>query len=213
MRPLLLLAFLTLIPRAATGQHWPEPDVIGVYFDQAASSNCSWQSPYTPITAYLIVTRLTEPSGLSGWECALVMQPESAFAGSTVTLAHGGVNALAPPNYDVTLPAVLPRENVMLLATWSAFYLGGDEIMIAIGPSSPGHFPAEPGPGITAGNDSARRLRLQTPCVRTLPGQPDLHLVAGVNLMLFCGTIIGYDYCYVPAAETTWGALKRLYGR
>jgi hypothetical protein len=210
MRLLLLLALLTLIPRAATGQVWPEPDAIGVYFDHGGSNNCSLQSPYTQITAYLLVTRLSEPSGLSSWECALVMQPESSFAGSAVALAHGGVNELAPPNYDVTLPAVLPREDIMLLATWSAFYLGGG-INVAIGPSSPSHFPEAPGPGITAGDDPARRLRLQTPCALTLPSYPDLHWVAGVNGWA-CASVDG-DPCSVPVAETTWGALKRLYGQ
>ncbi len=204
-----LVVLVCVLPMLATTafSQVPSTDIIGVFFDEQGYLPCGFQLPYTTLTAYVLAIDISEPSGLSGWECSLVTDPATFASGVTVTLANGGVNALTEPDFDVTLPAVVPRAPIIKLATWSAFYIGG-VVKYGIGPAHPGHFPDDPGAGYAAGDDPARRMRLRMRCGDAAP-QPDTYYAAVMGMG--CPTIKDLGSCLTPVEDATWGAVKQLY--
>ena len=200
------MALALLLVGAASAQD-PE-DVIVVCFMPGYSSPCGNGGPYTVLTAYVMAVNISDASGISGWECALVTDPGTVPAGVTYTIANGGVNALSAPDFAVTLSPAVPRTTHMSLATWQTFYLGG-VIKFGLGPAPSGHFPSEPGPGYAAGDDPSRWTRLHVSCAMSASPQADTYYVAewGVGC-----PVIGDEWpCVVPAAETSWGGIKQLY--
>jgi hypothetical protein len=206
--PIALVLVLTAVHLPGPGlAQWLPANSIGVFFDMSGISICATPAPYTTLTAYVLALNISEASGLSGWECSLITDPATFPAGATVTLDNGGTNALAEPDYAVTLPAAVPRAPIIRLATWTSFYLGG-QILFGIGPAHPGRFPDRAGPGYSAGDDPSLWVRLSTFCGS--PAQPDAHYVAGVHTLI-CSVDGDPDPCRTPIAETTWGAVKDLY--
>jgi hypothetical protein len=70
-----------------------------MFFDTAAMSNCTAPTPYITLTAYLLATDVSEPAGLSAWECSLVTNPPMLPAQPVVTVESGGTNTLTPTDY------------------------------------------------------------------------------------------------------------------
>ena len=204
-----------LVPAVGFGQgsFWPS-NTIGVFFDPGAWTDCSSASPYTTVTAYLLAVDVADPNGISGWEASLVTDPATFPAGVSIQLQNGGTNALTAPEFDVTLPAPVPRAGVISLATWSTFYLGG-VISLGLGPAHPGHFPDCPGPGYAGGADPTERARLVVDWNVPVSDHADTYWSAGVN-GAFC-SVDGREKsaagnpCQTPVRQESWGTIKELY--
>ena len=71
MKKLALVLALTMAAFAgsAFASDWFS-DNVGVYFDEAASSNCGTAAPYTPFPAFLVLTQITAPD-VNAFEVAL----------------------------------------------------------------------------------------------------------------------------------------------
>lgn len=66
---LVLALTLTALAGSAFATDW-SADNVGIYFDEAGSTNCSSAAPFTPIPAYMVLTRLSTPN-INAWEIAL----------------------------------------------------------------------------------------------------------------------------------------------
>ncbi|MFH1843890.1 MAG: choice-of-anchor D domain-containing protein [bacterium] len=90
-----------------------DQDVLGIYFNGGASVDSLEVMAFTPFTAYLCVTNLTELSGIAGWECR-VDWTESLDA--LLWLPRGeGVNMLPPPEFSLVLDTPLPWQSAVVL--------------------------------------------------------------------------------------------------
>lgn len=192
-----------LVPGVEVGQS-RGPDLIGIHFDPDGSSFCSFPSACTSLTAYLLATDASKPSGVSGWELSLFTDPTVLPAGLPVTIANGGTSALVAPEFDVPLPAPVPRAHVIPLATIETFQ--GGPVSFGVGPAHPGHFPSGPGPGYSAGDDPARRTRLHVRCALNYAPAPDSYFVAMVN-----GCSVYGEPCITPIESASWSAVKGAY--
>ncbi len=186
----------------ASAQIDPTPDGIGIYFDTMGEQFCIFGVPYTPVTLYLLATRVSDSTGISGWECALYTNPAVLPAGLTVDVMDC-VAGCAPPYLHVSLAAPLPRASAIRLATISTFYLSGS-VYFALGAAEPTSFPGDPGPGYSGGDDQTRLRRL-TPPIWSEPDPAHDH-------SWYVAAIGSYSLCTVmPAEPITWGAVKGLY--
>jgi hypothetical protein len=199
MKKLLVLA-LMLVAANAFAVVDPDPNGIGIYFDQTADNNCLLSAPqYSTVTAYLCVTNLTT-NGISGWEASIRTNPATLPAGLTVTLFHGALNVLAPPLYNVGIPAVGGvAGNPVVLASFSTFYLGGP-IEYAVGPCTPSSFGGLSA-GFAAGDDPGLLTPLTPSCDLPFPGFDNTFLVASV----------AGASCPVATETNSWGNVKALY--
>jgi hypothetical protein len=223
MKTRLLVALgILLIASPVPAQLDPNPDGIGVYFDQGGI-NCPeiWPAPYTTVTAYLLGTRLTR-GGCSGWEATLLINPTSFPAGITLDTGSGALNVLTAPEFQVGLsPARM--GSVVVFVTVSTLYLGGP-VVFGVGPltaffdgatpSSEGAGPAYADPTdpsivvtLTASSSMPWTLPIYRGANTTLPpnGPYLSSVVASINSgsFLFCGD---------AAESATWGGVKALYG-
>lgn len=138
LRRLITFAVLLFITRGHNC--WAQDNMIGVYFDTSASSNCISGRFYEPIEAYIVLVRPSSPSGVGGWEARI-----SWDTGAYVTLnslAAGSTNIQTFPDFQVGLssPLWLPEQAPLILATITIFatqpagiYLGASS-----SPSLPG---------------------------------------------------------------------------
>lgn len=56
MKKLVVLLLATLVASTAFAQIDPDSDMMGIYFDVGATSNCTDAAPSVPFFAYLCVT-------------------------------------------------------------------------------------------------------------------------------------------------------------
>lgn len=106
MKKLALVLALTMVAFAgtATASDWFS-DNIGIYFDEAGTTNCGTAAPLTPFPAYLVVTQLTSPD-VQAWEIALLYD-NVLSAGFTVR-GNGIDVGINPGEHIVGLPVPLP---------------------------------------------------------------------------------------------------------
>jgi hypothetical protein len=204
IRMLLVLLLVCALPSAASAQLDTSSNGIGIYFDSAGYSFCSQAAPYTMATAYLLATRISDPAGISAWECAVYTNPATLPAGLTVQIP-GCLDCEAGfPNLHVAPPAPLPQGSAITLATLSTFYLGGP-VYFYVGATTPTSYPTDAGPCYAGAGDPSlwRRLRPFIGGFAPDPLHADSWLVAAIN---------DYQLCRVTTAEpTTWGTVKGLY--
>ncbi len=66
---LVLALTLTALAGSAFAIDW-SADNVGIYLDEAASTNCGPAAPFTPVPAFLVLTNLSTPD-INAWEIAL----------------------------------------------------------------------------------------------------------------------------------------------
>ena len=203
MKKLLVLAIVSLFAASAFAQD-PGVDGIGIYFDEAGMTNhLASATPYSAVNAYVLGTNVSEPSGMSGYEFTIDIQPTPSIAPG-YTQNGGGLNALTPPVFQVGA-CVLPGAPIIKMITIQLVYFGG-EVSYYLGPCSPssfGRFPYEDvpvGPGYAAGNDPGILVRLTPSSNAPHPTLADFFKVAG---------ILGDPP--VANVESSWGGVKALY--
>jgi hypothetical protein len=185
-----------MIAAGAQAQIDPDPDGIGIYFDEGATEHCLFTSvPYQPVTAYLCVTNLSEPLGLDGWEATVIVEGEGLLT-PVWTVLHNGTNFLVPPAFAVGYSYDdCPQGPVIVLIRIDA---------VVADPSLPVSFriDAAPTPSIP-GHDP-----VWEPCTGWWFLFP-LHQSSGSHLLPVA--TVNLPDCAVPNAVSTWGAVKALY--
>lgn len=207
-RTLSLLAATLLVLSLAPAAH--ATDGLGVYIDQAGTTNCSAApAPYSAVTLYLVAKNVSAPSGISGWECALVFDPPTFSFPPTYTILNGGLNVFTAPNFQVGLAAPVPFAEAMSLASISILYMGGS-LKVGMGPCTPSSFGSgaypdvPPGPGYALG-DNPGELRRLYPSSNVDSGTPLHYWVYYLGVDEPCpGSPVGLE-------ENSWGGVKNLF--
>jgi len=204
MKKLLVLA-LVLVAANAFAQSDPGLNGIGFYFDEGGVSNyLPTQAPYTMINCYLLATRITESSGLLGWEAEVAVIPAPGLA-PTYTMNAGMSNLLSAPIFLVGMANPLPFAPAMKLLTVSVLNFG-TPFSLAVGPCNPSSFGRYPyadvpiGPGYAAGNDLGKLIRLTPSSNVPVPGRAYFYTTAA-----FMQT------APVAIENDSWGSVKSLY--
>ena len=178
-----------------------EVDQIGLYFDTLGYEVCiTTAAPFTPITAYLLITTPSDEFGASGFECEVTTE-------GPLTAAAWALNGVQPLNvfsaplfavglgeFELATPVM---DNVILLATLSAYVLAPtDQVSFGVKNLDAGSF-TPPSPGYAAGDNAGLLVPLQVSS-----GFPFGAAVAQINI----------DPCGVVANEdVSFGSVKALY--
>jgi len=201
MKKAILTLMMLAIATVAFAQIDPDENGIGLYFDEFGYEVCmTTAAPFTPITAYLLATNITEESGISGFECEVTtdglltapawalngVQPLNVFAAPLFAVGLGE-NELATPIIN----------NVVLLATLTAYVLAPtDQVAFGVKNLDASSF-NPPAPGYAAGNNAGLLVPLQVSS-----GFPYSNAVAQINI----------DPCGVVANDdVSFGSVKALY--
>ena len=75
------LLFLAFNYQVGLGQIDPDPDGIGIYFDEEATQNSAWGGPWEPVFAYLVGTHLSQEGGIVYWEAVVRATGDIAYMG------------------------------------------------------------------------------------------------------------------------------------
>ncbi len=189
------------------------PNGIGVYFDLTGTANCMpAATPYTPLTAYLLITNPGASGQVAGWEGQLLINPPTFAAGITLDIGTEALNVFTAPAFNVGFTMAGVRSGpIVKLVTVTTFYLGGP-ISFGVGPTNPSSTHGEAACFVDA-LDNALLVNL-VPASNALwpfsaaqtyggavPYPAKSFLVAGVSTAP----------CPVAVEPTTWGSVKALY--
>jgi len=150
--------------RPACGQ-----DILGIYFDPDGTvTSVTTSSPFETVTGYLLIVEPTEPSGVSGWECAVEIVTATGPLAASWTLNGLALNIDTPPSFQVGLADPLPGSQAVLLATCEVVVPDpGDEVEFYVHCHDPPSIPNPPGgqcvPAYAAGDDPAHLIPLGWP--------------------------------------------------
>jgi hypothetical protein len=191
-----LVSFAVALPAAAVPID-PDPDGVGIYFDESATVNCIAAPPlYVMIPAYVIATNLSEGSGLSGF--ALNLQVESPVIPPQVLTPGCPIGIDTDGDIHCGLATPVPWAETIILARIDVLLLFPDEaVTYTLGPTTPDYIPGFP--VYTAGDDPLTILPLFPSAGRDATGA--WRPVAALNMPC---EIVGVEH-------HTWGALKSLY--
>ena len=183
---------LAIVPSAQAGTD-PQPDGVGIYFDQAATQTWCTGALYQPTTAYLMVTHPSSASGIAGVEVQV------DIVGGFFMVWHtyaGGIIPMIVDYWPCACPfwfVPLPQADAVAVATVEVMLFDAEIVEFRLGPCSPSSLPGMP--SYAPGDRSAPR---------------PLYVASG-DFSLPVARINGEPV--VPVAVSTWGAVKGLYGR
>ena len=202
MRKLLVLLGLASLVVAGTAfaQTDPDPDMVGVYIEPGAITNHAEVGAIGPYDVYLCMTNATAASGVSGWECS-IMVTEGVFV---LNWGYAGtaVNALAPPDFAVGLAEPLPWEPSIVLMTMTIGLFAPTPVELTVMAQPIPSIPGDPAfPAYAAGDDPGdlRSLGYSTG-LNADTGEPNVSCV-----------INGVPPFPIGTDEDTWGGVKNLY--
>jgi hypothetical protein len=200
MKTLLTLLVVILATTHAFAVIDPDPDMLGIYFDQAADNMCMTVGVNTPFYAYLILTNPTAP-GITAYEFGLDVVVPAGMEGLFFRLSDSPFWYVpfppAPPpplggDYAIGLASTYPTEPATILHVWQYMLLATFPVEIFLransNPSIPGELPV-----IKTGEVILMQVGFSTGG----PGVP----VATVNAA----------ECPVVAEEVSFGMVKALY--
>jgi hypothetical protein len=178
----------------------PDPDMISIYFDEAATLYCTTAPVGEPVTAFLCLTNCTALAGIAGWEATI-----EVTAGVPILdwlLRGEAINVSTPPEFTVGLVDGLPWSPSIVLLEFTVGVYSPDPIELRVAPI--------PGPPIPP-----------WPCPLPLFAAWDgggvvqtLGYAAGWDLVScqpnVCAIING-DCNVLAEAEPTWGQVKAMY--
>lgn len=181
----------------------PDPDGIGIYFDEGAvdDSWCAAALPGTQLTAYLCLTRAVDTSGFSAWQARIECSVPSALAGFSVR--GDGTNSAAAPEFDVTYGTPLPYQISTVLLEITVDVVWEWPIGLRIWPAS-----------VPAGADElpAYASAAAPGVFRTLGYSFDWDPVT--KIPYWCASVNDDDCLNGPsvgAGDVSWGGIKALY--
>ena len=145
MKAILVVTVVLLWAGAALAQPAdPDPDGIGIYFDEGATTWCTDVASPSQVTAYLCLTRASDLSGFVAWEGRI-----EASDGCTISafqIRGDGTNNATEPEFVVTYgtPLAYALSTVLLDITvdveWE--WAVGLRVWAASTPSGPENLPA-----------------------------------------------------------------------
>lgn len=195
MKHAIIVLLVCILAASSFSQTVPIRDGIGIYFDMSGTSaEYITHAPFEQVTAYLLATYIRETSGISGWECHIETLGDMTGAAWTVS---AGINVADPSmglfNVGIGVgPLALPAEEVILLATLTAFILSPmDIVQMTVGPF-PGSVSFDDTPGYAAGSDA----QLLIPFVNS-NRCTGLGAVTLINML-----------CPVATDDRTWSEIK-----
>lgn len=193
MKNLILALVVLFLATTASAQLDPDTDMMGIYFDSAATSVCEDLPLFVPSSLYVCLTNASSSSGISGFEFMVTISPPPAIP-PTYTLPSGSINVVTPPNFICGLAAPIPWSPSIVMLTIGIIPLDPLPIYFTLGPSVPSDF----GPlvGYAVGNDPG----ILKSCGYSVSGAG---ICAIANLGPSCGV--------VASEELTWGNVKSMF--
>lgn len=91
----------------------PDPNGIGIYFDEGATVFCTEADLGSEIAAYLCLTRITSQTGISKWEATVEVFPRDAIL--AWSMRGQAVNASEVPEFVVELAGPLPWQSSLVV--------------------------------------------------------------------------------------------------
>ncbi|MBT3317654.1 hypothetical protein HN388_06690 [bacterium] len=188
---LLLVVGAIILPLQASAQIDHDPDGLGVYFDHGGEIvMISTPIEFVQVHAYLLLSRPTDSTGVSGWECSIrtegvVLQPQWSLS--------AGMNFATVPQFNVMIgegAAALPHGDTLLLAAFSCIVMTpADEVYFFIDPYENSRF-TPPAAGYSAGSSFNNGIRCQ---------------ISGVPCASINGTgVVNND-------DVSWGSVKAMF--
>jgi hypothetical protein len=110
IRMFLTTVLLTAAAAAFAQPADPDPNGIGIYFDQGAvdESWCASGTVGSQVTAYLCLTRASDPSGFTDWEARIESSVPTTLAGFQIR--GDATNAATAPEFVVSYGTPLPYQ-------------------------------------------------------------------------------------------------------
>ncbi len=193
-----LLGLLASITTLA--QMDPDPDTIGIYFDEGATIHCIDAPVGELVTAYLCITHATALAGISGWE-ATIEVTEGVFL-LEWSLRGDAINVLTPPEFVVGLATCLPWAPSIVLLEFAVGVFRSEPIALRVAPAIGPPLPPLPCP-----------LPLYEACGGT--GDYVVLGYAGGWNPVFCQpkvcAEINGDCNVLAGPEPSWGRIKAMY--
>ncbi len=195
---LLGLATLLLCSGVAA-QPNPDQDQICIWFEET-DGNCRQSEPFVIVAAFLVLENISEPSGISGWECSIEIgnDPSSFFVLAWTCLAGNPSGIWTPPDFAVGIgepfpwaPRIFLLQIDLLIVSPAPIYFWIHEYQL---------YPISPWPAYAAGDDPSRVVRLFNCTGYDVEGDP--HPAGCINCP--CEEVIGIE-------SRSWGSLKSLY--
>ena len=146
MKALVIAAGLILVSASpGLAQLDPEPDSIGLFFDEAYTFPCLCSDATGPFPLYLVASEISCAGGLAGWEAMVSLTPESTglFFLSATLSGTGPIMATTPPEFQVVLGVPMPQAPDLLLATLNYFATGPAAACFRIHPIRAPSLPGE----------------------------------------------------------------------
>lgn len=104
------LASLSLLLASAGFADWPPgTDLLGMYTADDGSGFANVDVAGGNIDVYLVVTGVSESSGLQGWECLITFTDDPSIFWGSVQYNGQVINVATPPEFAVGIAAPLPR--------------------------------------------------------------------------------------------------------
>jgi len=193
-----LLGLLAESPTCA--QVDPDPDMIGIYFDEGATSYCIAAPVGETVTAYLCITQATALSGISGWEATIEVTEGVVIL--EWNLRGDAINVLPPPEFVVSLGECLPWAPSIVLLEFAIGVFGLEPIELRVAPAIGPPLPPPPCP-----------LPLYEACGGT--GDYVMLGYSGGCNPAFCRSnvcaMINGDGSVLAGGEPSWGQIKAIY--
>jgi len=192
MKKLLLTLAIVCLTSTAFAQVDPDPDGIGMYFDQLGTVYCN-EFIGGPVSIYLVLTNQSVITGVGGYECHVDVSPLPAGAvfEQGWTLPPTAINVSTAPDFIVGFGTPLPHANAITLVTYGLLVFGPGCVEFNVRASDSGNLIYAD--GIDPG--------LLIPMQVSSDGSP---YGAGLNCP-GCIDII------IPNDEQSWGQVKNLY--
>ncbi len=163
MRKLLVLLAVALLASSAMAQIDPDDNGIGVYFDTEGTLVCATTAvPFESVNAYLLITRPTDTSGVSGWEATITVG--GAPVAPAWALAAGLDVDATDTGFQVGIgvaPLALPYGPTVLLATWTGFVMNPTDMVTFTISNIVGSVSFDGTPGYGSGADANVLIPLQ----------------------------------------------------
>jgi hypothetical protein len=168
MKKMLAVLAVVLVASGAMAQIDPDPDGFGIYFDtDGLSYELATTASFQPVTAYLLLTRPSDTTGVSGWECTVDVVGPGALAvpvASSWVLSAGTDVDDTPEGFQVgigTGGAALPYGQTVVLATFSNFVFAPGMLVEFFISNIPGTQSFNDTPGYAAGSDETALIPAQ----------------------------------------------------
>jgi hypothetical protein len=200
----LLVLVLVLVSANALAQVSAGPDGLGIYFfENGAWTNTKMNAEEgAQITAYLVATNISQPNGISGWDCEIaldgnILMDDVSWMAPQPTWA--ATNVSSPPQFVVGIaPPIATVPTISLLTFRFPFPAPGGLVLLGFGPIITGFLGSHGSPGYQSGT-------IWTPFIPSsnalpIPGRPGFYYVA-------CAGGEGP----IVATNDSWSSVKSLY--